>query len=434
VKFDDQQFESYIVEVLKHIKSKTGKRVVKQELIWHLHEKTTTLIKNGVSEELAIKQAMSEMGEPLILGREMNKMHKPKTEWSMIILFIAILAVGLLPMYTLNTEYIGVFQRKLFFTVDAFVLGISVMFFPYEKLKRYWKCFFVIGLGLLFFTLLFGDGSFNGQNKLLLFGITVDMLVALVCFFIAWAGLLSIDPFKNKLRKIIYSSLLFLIPLFLFGMIPDFFYGLMYVVLVFSLFIFSKASKRFVYSFISLYSFLFISLLLIEIGRSPSLLNRVEVFFSPDGHAWGMGYMYVTIREGLSKANWIGPALEDYIFKIPDLHTDFIFVYLILMFGWLIAAIILTLFIILFIRIAVVVLKTNDLFGKLLVVGGMSLFFSTFAWNVGMVLGILPIMSATFPFLSYGGSQQILYGLILGIILSVYRRSHLQKGISQATA
>lgn len=433
MKSNNHRFEHYIEDVLKHIKSRAGKKIVKQELIAHLDEKTTMFIKQGISQQSAVEQAITEMGDPIILGREMNKLHQPRTEWSMIILFIAILVVSLLPMYTLNVDYTGVFQRTLFFTIGAFIIGMSIMFFHYEKLKRHWKWFFVIGIGLLCTTLIFGDGSFHGQNKLLLFGITVDMLLTLISFFIAWAGMLACSTNKN-MRKFIYYSFLLLIPLYLFWMIPDFFYSMMYIVLVFSLIIFSKENKKFVFSFVSVHSIVLISLLLIRIARSPYLLDRIDGFFRQDELAGSFGYFYVIIREGLSSARWIGAATEDYLSLIPALHADFIFVYIVLTFGWLVAAAILSLFIILFIRIGMVAFKTTDLFGKLLVVGGMSLFFSTFAWNIGMVLGILPIMSATFPFLSYGGNQQILYGLILGLILSVYRRSHLQKETFQTFA
>lgn len=66
--------------------------------------------------------------------------------------------------------------------------------------------------------------------------------------------------------------------------------------------------------------------------------------------------------------------------------------------------------------------KINDGYGKLLLVGGVTLFVFHFVYNVGMILGILPRVSISLPFISYGLIPTLFHAFIMGIVLSVYRR------------
>ena len=64
----------------------------------------------------------------------------------------------------------------------------------------------------------------------------------------------------------------------------------------------------------------------------------------------------------------------------------------------------------------------NDRYGKLLLIGGMTLFVVQFLYNVGMILGLLPITAILLPFISCGLTPTVFHALLMGIVLSVYRR------------
>lgn len=69
-------------------------------------------------------------------------------------------------------------------------------------------------------------------------------------------------------------------------------------------------------------------------------------------------------------------------------------------------------------------LSIKEPFGKLLVIGGVTLFATQFIYSVGMTFGMLPIVSMALPFMSYGLMPIVLNAFIVGIALSVYRRKH----------
>ena len=79
------------------------------------------------------------------------------------------------------------------------------------------------------------------------------------------------------------------------------------------------------------------------------------------------------------------------------------------------------LYAIIFLRIFLIIKKTNDLFGKLIASGVVGMLFFHFIVNIGMVMGFMPITGIPLLFLSYGGSSlwtaMIAVGLVIGISL-----------------
>ena len=69
--------------------------------------------------------------------------------------------------------------------------------------------------------------------------------------------------------------------------------------------------------------------------------------------------------------------------------------------------------------------EVNGSYGKLLLVGGMTLYVVQFIYNVGMILGLFPITSISLPFISYGLMPTLFNAFLMGVVLSVYRRKDL---------
>ncbi len=68
---------SFVKEVSKHIQSKKAKRKVEAELQFHLQQTTQKWMETGLDEEVAEQKAIKQMGNPVILGRDLNQLHSP---------------------------------------------------------------------------------------------------------------------------------------------------------------------------------------------------------------------------------------------------------------------------------------------------------------------------------------------------------------------
>jgi cell division protein FtsW (lipid II flippase) len=154
------------------------------------------------------------------------------------------------------------------------------------------------------------------------------------------------------------------------------------------------------------------------------LFERLFSFLSPEKDPTGPGYIYILIKELLTNAGWFGNGLNGdlSIQALPDAHTDFVFPYLVYSLGWLFGIFLSILLLVFIWRMSQTASKTQDYYGKLLVVGGATLIAVPAIWNILMGLGFAPIINVSLPFISYGGSALLFYSAVLGIILGVYRR------------
>jgi rod shape determining protein RodA len=80
-----------------------------------------------------------------------------------------------------------------------------------------------------------------------------------------------------------------------------------------------------------------------------------------------------------------------------------------------------SLFIILFMRILKIASTTKDEFLGLLIIGIFTVYLSHFIINIGMTIGLMPVIGLPLPFVSYGGSSMLMNMIMLGIIANVYR-------------
>lgn len=64
------------------------------ELDFHLKQTKNMWIGKGLSEEIAEDKAVEQMGSPIKLGQELNKLHKPKVDWFLLILLVAAMGLG----------------------------------------------------------------------------------------------------------------------------------------------------------------------------------------------------------------------------------------------------------------------------------------------------------------------------------------------------
>jgi len=106
---------------------------------------------------------------------------------------------------------------------------------------------------------------------------------------------------------------------------------------------------------------------------------------------------------------------------IPEQWTDFIYCVIGEEFGFIGAVITLLIFIWLFLKILKIATTTKDEFLSLTIVGILSLFFIHFIINIGMAVGVMPVIGIPLPLVSYGGSSLIVNMALLGIVANVYR-------------
>jgi len=409
--------ERFVSEVTNHIKSKEAKSFVATELDFHLKQAKNTWIEKGLSEEVAENKAVEQMGSPIKLGQELNKLHKPKVDWFLLILLVAAMGLGFLPVFVF--EYTNeVMINKVIFIILGVVTAIGMMLLDYRKLERMGWLFYIIGVVVLLILYCFSNASMIGEPLIQIGPIAIDCLMAVPFFFLAWASF-----FNNSRLKIIHLVVLYLFSLYLFLIVSTLSSIFIYITMVFVMLWWSKLGKK----TSLIITVVPICLFIIKVSVSWSSgyhLDRLLGYLNPESDAGGAGFMYIRLKEVMSSAGWFGTYGDMKFIPAPD--TDFVFASLTYYYGYWLALILVFVLSLFVARLIVISYKINDRYGKLLLVGGLTLFVFQFIYNVGMILGLLPLAAISLPFISYGLTPTVFHALIMGIVLSVYRR----KGIS----
>ncbi len=409
--------DRFVSEVTNHIKSNEAKSFVATELDFHLKQAKNTWIEKGLSEEVAENKAVEQMGSPIKLGQELNKLHKPKVDWFLLILLVAAMGLGFLPV--LVFEYTNdVIINKVIFVILGVVTAIGMMLLDYRKLERMGWLFYIIGVVILLMLYCFPNASMIGEPLIQIGPIAIDCLMAVPFFFLAWASF-----FNDSRLKIIHLVVLYLFSLYLFLIVSTLSSIFIYITMVFVMLWWSKLGKK----TSLIITIVPICLFMIKVSVSWSSgyhLDRLLGYLNPESDAGGAGFMYIRLKEVMSSAGWFGTYGDMKFIPAPD--TDFVFASLTYYYGYWLALILVFVLSLFVARLIVISYKVNDRYGKLLLVGGLTLFVFQFIYNVGMILGLLPLAAISLPFISYGLTPTVFHALIMGIVLSVYRR----KGVS----
>jgi rod shape determining protein RodA len=158
----------------------------------------------------------------------------------------------------------------------------------------------------------------------------------------------------------------------------------------------------------------------------PYQRKRVETFVNPQADALGAGYhamqsmIAVGSGQGLGKG-W-GQGTQTNLSFLPEQHTDFIFSVWAEEHGFLGCVLLLGLYLALITSAVDISGSARDRFGNFLAVGVTGMLFWQVVINIGMVIGLLPVVGVTLPLLSYGGSSVIVIFAGVGLLASVGMR------------
>lgn len=157
----------------------------------------------------------------------------------------------------------------------------------------------------------------------------------------------------------------------------------------------------------------------------PHQQKRIDAFLDPTSDPLGSGYNALQAKVAIGSGGLVGKGFlqgnQTQLKFIPEQWTDFIYCVIGEEFGFIGSVFVLVLFMIIFLRILKISKMINDDFGSMIVIGVLTLLFVHFAINIGMNLGITPVIGLPLPFLSYGGSSLLVNMILLGIVFNLYR-------------
>ena len=342
------------------------------------------------------------------------------------ILVFGILVLGIVSMFAMYSTDGGEFK----YHTKSHIVRFSIFFLLFFMLSfvqiRLWhKTSYIIYL--IFFLLLiavkyFGLTSSGSQRWLNLYFMNLQpselMKIGLILFLAKYYHRVSIENI-NRLKYLFLPILVLIAPVLLVVMQPDL--GTSILIAAGGIAVAWLAGVRlkfFAYAFLILIALLPIAISFLK----PYQKSRILTFLNPDSDPLGAGYQIIQSKIAIGSGGLFGKGFlngsQSYLDYLPEKHTDFIFTLFSEEFGFFGSIFILLLYAIIVSRIIKIGNITRSNFGKLYCYSFATAFFIYVAVNMGMVLGLLPIVGSPLPIMSYGGSSMMAIMFGLGIVMS----------------
>ena len=353
-------------------------------------------------------------------------------DFPLIFLILLLGVISLFAMYSTEQGKFGYYtQSHLYRFSIFFIVFIIVAFFRIQFWSKSAYLFYFIILILLFAVDFYGVTSQGSKRWINLFFINLQpselMKIALIVFLARYYNNIPSEHVSN-IKHIILPFFALVVPVFLVASQPDL--GTAILIAVGGcavIWLVGFRIKFFLYSF-------FILICLIPIGISflkPYQKSRILTFFDPERDPLGAGYQIIQSKIAVGSGGIFGKGFlqgsQSYLDYLPEKHTDFIFTLFAEEFGFVGSVALLLIYVLIIYRIIAIGNQSKNYFARLYCLSFAAAFFSYVAINMSMVLGLLPIVGAPLPIMSYGGSAMLSMMIGLGIVMSckIYRMSQL---------
>ena len=435
--------KNFLDKVCGEIKYRPVRKGICEELKSHIQEIKEEYTNKGIPENEAEEKAVFQMGIPEEIGRKLNKIHKPKLDWKLLLLMVILMGFGvfvaILKQPIMNENYIG--STIIYMTIGV-ILSIGIYFFDYKLLKKYSTVIYIIASILMILPMIQFGFIPRGVYNIQLFEITISpSTIALPLYLISFIGFIfnynktnnfkmtilnkEIEINKDMVKIIICSVASLMLMEYISSITNAIILGIIYLIISTAKIIQNKKNR--IKNLIILYVIpVFMGLLLIlMLVKSPYRFERIISSFNPEVDPESSGYVGMLQKEILENAKIIGEADTMPISNsqsIINVESNYTFIYLLGKTGILVAGLLVCTIILASVKLIINAKNIKEQYGKFLIIGLSSLYilqsFATILMNVNM--GVQT--NVNLPFVTYGGIYFIVSILSMAIIFSVYRR------------
>ncbi len=351
-----------------------------------------------------------------------------------IVFVITLLMIGLLGTLTLYSAMQGSApeggmppHEKQLIWWGLGLLGMAlVVLIDYRHIEHYAYLIYACSLLLLVYVLVMGR-SISGAKRWIELGpiqfqpselIKVTLILALAKYFHHHAR-----QGRYNLFELAVPFLLFLVPFVLVLLEPDLGTAIVLLLVFFSVVLFFGLTRG---SILTLLGAGVASLPMAWFHLKDYQKERVMTFLNPAEDPLGRGYHIIQSKIAIGSGGLWGKGFlrgtQTRLHFLPEQHTDFIFSAFAEQWGFVGSFLLLAGFLLVIFWAFNICSRAKNTFGMVVALGITLLFFWHVTINIGMCLGLLPVVGIPLPLFSYGGSFLLVMLLSVGLLLNIYIR------------
>lgn len=362
-------------------------------------------------------------------------MYLKRLDKAIIILSALLSACGLIAITSAvlaDSSKARCIPMQLIGIAGGFIIMFIVARIDYEFISDFYILISILSSALLFFTAIFADNQGGNYNWLTLGSINVQPSE-----FTKTAFVISISTHISRLGDRLNKpfSLLFVGVHFLLYFVPVLLQhdlGSAIIYLVMFVLILYAAGLQYRYIIIAFAMCAAAAPIIWEYLRVDQK-KRIIYGFQPELDPLGYGYQPLIAKTALGSGEMdglgFGNGIQTQNALLPANHTDFVFAIIGEEFGFLGCLFVLALMVLLVLFILLNITKIKNPCGRLICVGISGILIAQTLINLGMVLGLSPVIGVTLPFVSYGGSSVMSLFLAVGMVQSVRQKELTDKSL-----
>lgn len=357
----------------------------------------------------------------------MRKREFKNIEWGLLVASIILSIIGLIALFsaTQSTDYDEFNKQLIWLIISLFVMTI-VMLVDYEFIVKISPITY--GLFILLLIVVLFTKPVNGATSWFDIGFFSfqpgEFAKIFVVIFLTMAITKIQEKGKNEInrptRLLIIAAILGL-PVLLIIKQPDFGTAIAFIIATAFMLITAGIDKKYIICAIVL---IVLSVPLIYNFILPEhAKKRIDIFLNPESDPRGAGYNIIQSKLAIGAGGLTGMGLfkgnQTQLGFLYPKTTDFIFAVIGEEMGFVVASIIIIVYVFLVTKCLYVAKTAKDDKGALIASGITGIFLFHMLENIGMVMGLLPITGVPLPFISYGGSSLITNFICIGLLLNI---------------
>jgi rod shape determining protein RodA len=355
-------------------------------------------------------------------------------DWTLFGMVLIICAIGLMNIYSTGYSLADIRHTSLYIKqMQSLAIGVLAMFIAfsvdYRFIARHAYVIYGISIALLVAVFILGTAVKGSQRWINLGGFSFQpsemMKLTLILVLARYLDEHRL-PRPYRLRELAVPFLIVFLPFFIILKQPDLGTALMLLIIFISMIFFVGVRLK--------------SVLLAAAGFLTLLpaawfflkdyqKQRLLTFLNPDQDPLGTGYHILQSMIAIGSGGLLGKGFlkgtQTQLKFLPEQQTDFIFSVFAEEWGFLGGLVLVLLFLALILWAVKIARHARDFTGMMIAFGiAMFLFWEVFI-NIGMVLGLLPVVGIPLPFFSYGGSSLVVMMTAVGLLLNISVRRYI---------
>ena len=351
-------------------------------------------------------------------------------DWPLLILVLVISFIGVFNLYsaTFGQVEAPLYAKQILWIGIGLAVALFITIFDYRLYRDFAYSFYGISLILLMGVFIY-QAIHPEVSRWIKIGpfFLQPAELAKIAIILALAKYFDRFPKKDgyELRELIFPFIILLVPSLMVAKQPDLGTAISLLLIGFSIVLFVKIRwKSLVIMVIGVMSILpFIWNFLM-----PYQKKRILTFFRPELDPLGAGYHIIQSKIAIGSGGVLGKGFlkgtQTKLHFIPAQHTDFVFSVWAEEWGLAGGLILLGLYLFLIAWGSNSSIRSKDRFGAIVAFGVVSMVFWHVIINIGMALGMMPVVGMPLPFMSYGGSAILSMMVGVGLLLNISMRRY----------